>query len=441
VKRLLRWWPRTLMWRLSLIFLVGLLLANALTLGLMMFERMESAKSVMLGNLEYDVATSVAILDRLPADERPAWLDRLDRGNYRYLLQAGQSGSYPVATRSKEAAHSLKLALGDDYALSINSVPDTREHMQVHLKLKDGSPLTIDLTPALVPFANWLPVVLILQLLLLLVCSWFAVRLTVRPLTRLKEAADALDLQMNTGCRLAEDGPLEVAHAARAFNAMQDRIVAYVKERIHILASISHDLQTPITRMKLRSELMDEGPVKDKLLHDLNEISHLVREGVAYARTSESMAEKPGRIAIDAFIDSLVCDYQDIGQAVCLQGTLEQTLVTRPQALRRVLSNLIDNALKFAGQAEVQLQRLPDQQICIRVCDRGPGVPEEELAAILQPFYRLETSRNRETGGTGLGLAIAQQLVLALGATLTLANREGGGLCVSIIINSSETPQ
>lgn len=207
------------------------------------------------------------------------------------------------------------------------------------------------------------------------------------------------------------------------------------------MASISHDLQTPITRMKLRSELMDEGPVKDKLLHDLNEISHLVREGVAYARTSESMAEKPGRIAIDAFIDSLVCDYQDIGQAVCLQGTLEQTLVTRPQALRRVLSNLIDNALKFAGQAEVQLQRLPDQQICIRVCDRGPGVPEEELAAILQPFYRLETSRNRETGGTGLGLAIAQQLVLALGATLTLANREGGGLCVSIIINSSETPQ
>jgi len=193
--------------------------------------------------------------------------------------------------------------------------------------------------------------------------------------------------------------------------------------------------------MKLRSEFMDDGPVKDKLLQDLDEISHLVREGVAYARTSESVAEQPKRIAIDAFIDSLVCDYQDIGQPVSLQGMLNQTLVTRPQALRRLLSNLIDNALKFAGQAEVQLHALSTQQLCIQVCDRGPGVPEEELEAILQPFYRLETSRNRETGGTGLGLAIAQQLVLALDATLTVTNREGGGLCVRIMINNiTKTP-
>lgn len=442
MRRFFHWWPRTLMWRLSLIFLIGLLLANTLTFGLMIFERMESAKSVMLGNLEYDVATSVAILDRLPAAERADWLNRLNRGNYRYLLQPGQPGNYPVSRASKEAAQSIQTALGGHYQLQINSVADSHEHMQVHLRLHDGSPLTIDLTPRLAPFSHWLPVVLTLQLLLLLACSWFAVRLAVRPLTRLKDAADTLDLQMSTPLRLTEDGPLEVAHAAKAFNAMQDRILTYVKERIHILASISHDLQTPITRMKLRSELMDDGPVKEKLLLDLHEISQLVREGVAYARTSESVAEQPRRIAIDAFIDSLVCDYQDMGQAVSLEGSLEQTVVTRPQALRRLLTNLIDNALKFAGQAEVQLLLLADKQLCIRVCDRGPGVPEEELEAILQPFYRLETSRNRETGGTGLGLAIAQQLTLALGATMTLSHREGGGLCVSIVMtNLSEAPQ
>jgi len=432
----MRLWPRTLLSRLSLIFLLGLLLANGLSLSLLLYERMESAKTVMLDNMEFDVATSVAIIDRVPAAERSAWIDRLGRGNYHYLLSAGQSGNYPTSKHSREAAKTLIDALGKKYRLTINSIPDKQEHLQAHLTLNDGSPLTIDLKPHPVTVANWLPAVLIAQLLLLCVCSWFAVRLAVRPLTALTSAAESLDPNMLMSSKMSEKGPAEVRYAARAFNAMQERINTYLKERAHILASISHDLQTPITRMKLRAELADQPELRDKLLQDLDEMTHLVREGIAYARTSESVEEKALNINVDAFINSLVCDYQDVGKAVSLHGETGQLLLTRPKALRRVLSNLIDNALKFAGSAEVAVKSLAGNNIDIVITDRGPGIPEAELEAVLQPFYRVESSRNRDTGGTGLGLAIAQQLAHAIGGNLMLSNRDGGGLLVSVRVSN-----
>src|SRR5690606_21651040 len=149
-------------------------------------------------------------------------------------------------------------------------------------RLADGAPLTIDVTPAGVPLASWLPVVLLVQLVLLLLCTWLAVRLAIRPLTRLARAVDDLDAD-RPGPQLDESGPREVRYAAVAFNALQARISAYLKERMQLLAAISHDLQTPITRMKLRVEVMDDGLEKDKLWSDLTAMEHLVREGVAYA--------------------------------------------------------------------------------------------------------------------------------------------------------------
>ncbi|HEU5092124.1 MAG TPA: HAMP domain-containing sensor histidine kinase, partial [Nitrospira sp.] len=235
--------------------------------------------------------------------------------------------------------------------------------------------------------------------------------------------------------RLDETGPTEVAYAATAFNTMQDRITHYLKERVQILAAISHDLQTPITRMKLRAEVAEDGPEKEKLISDLSEIERLVREGVAYARTAHGNVENPARIDIGSFVESIVFDYQDTGKAVKTARMIEAVVTTRPHALRRILTNLIDNALKFAGEAEVEIIRTKDGKICIAVCDRGPGIPDGQLEAVLQPFYRLEQSRNRDTGGTGLGLAIAQQLTLAIGGSLSLKNRSGGGLAAEIVLS------
>ncbi|MHC8367390.1 ATP-binding protein [Pseudomonas sp. ZT5P21] len=428
MKRSLRW-PRTLASRLSLIFLIGLILAQALSFGAQYYERYETAKTTMLGNLETDVSTSIAILDRLPAEERMSWLQQLDRRNYRYLLDEGSPGT--AMSDTPIAVTSIKDAIGKDYPMTVTDIPGPIKHFQVHLKLADGSPVTIDVRPSMVPLSPWLPIVLLGQLLLMILCTWLAVRIAIRPLTRLAQAVENLDPNTHP-VHLDEKGPTEVAHAAMAFNAMQARIAAYLKERMQLLAAISHDLQTPITRMKLRAEFMDDSSEKDKLWNDLGEMEHLVREGVAYARSVHGATEESRRTDLDSFLDSLVFDYQDMGKDVQLSGKSDAVIDTRPHALRRVLVNLTDNALKFAGAAQLQVDSQPGGSLSVKVMDRGPGIAEAELAHVMEPFYRVENSRNRSTGGTGLGLAIAQQLALALGGSLTLSNREGGGLCAEL---------
>ncbi|WNJ83115.1 ATP-binding protein [Pseudomonas canadensis] len=424
-------WPRTLASQLSLIFLISLLCAHGLSFSAQFYERYISARTAMLGNLENDVSTSVAILDRLPANERSSWLPRLDRQNYRYLLNAGETGEPMSSDDVPMAATSIADALGEHYALTLRDIPGMQKHFQVHLTLADGSPITIDVRPAALPVAYWLPVVLVLQLALLLGCTWIAVRLAIRPLTRLARAVETLDPNAHP-TPLDEKGPTEVAHAAAAFNEMQKRIAEYLKERMQILAAISHDLQTPITRMKLRAEFMEDCAERDKLWSDLGEMEHLVREGVAYARSVHGATETSHRINLDAFLDSLVFDYQDMHKQVSLTGKSAVVFDTRPHALRRVLVNLVDNALKFAGSAELEVGSTADGELSIKVLDRGPGISEDELVQVMQPFYRVESSRNRGTGGTGLGLAIAQQLAVAIGGSLTLSNRPQGGLCAEI---------
>ncbi|NDJ58734.1 HAMP domain-containing protein [Enterobacteriaceae bacterium 4M9] len=432
-------WPRSLLSRLLMIVLLGLLLANALTLSLLMIERISTARSVMLGNLEYDVATSVAILDRVTAQERPAWLARVDRENYRYLLTAGTPGAYPTSRRSRETARSLEQALGKRYRLNINAVPGAQERVQAHLRLGDGQPLTIDIRPRLTPVARWLPAMLFIQLVLLILCAWLAVRQAVKPLTRFTRAVEQLAPGTLANSAMEERGPREVRQAARAFNAMQARLQHHLKERERILAAISHDLQTPITRMKLRVEMAGQPELRDKLLQDLSEMTHLVREGIAYARASEKLEEPLLLLNLNAFIDSLVCDYQDVGHAVAFTPAPGSTaLSTRPSALRRILTNLIDNALKFAGSARLRLEMPHGGGVEIVVEDDGPGIAPQDLEAAMQPFWRGERSRNRDTGGTGLGLAIARQLALNLGGDLRLANRPQGGLQARLLL--TQTP-
>jgi signal transduction histidine kinase len=427
-------WPSTLRARLFLILFAGLAIAYGLSFSILFIERYMSAKAVMLGTLENDLATSIAILDRLPAGERADWLDRLSRGNYRLVLGPGIAGVPEVSGRGAEITDKIQEAVGHRFPLRVESIPGDVRRLQGHLALSDGSPLTIDVTPTgVMPIAEWLPYVFAVQMALLVVCTWFAVRQAIRPLGDLAAAADALDPNRK-GPPLSEAGPSEVAHAARAFNAMRDRIAHYLEERVQILAAISHDLQTPITRMRLRADMADDSPERDKLVHDLGEIERLVQDGIAYARSAHGNGEKVSRIDLASFIDSIAYDYQDTGKAVTVAGVVQGTASTKPHALRRILSNFIDNAVKFAGAAEISVERRGEGDIVITVLDRGPGIPEEMLGAAMQPFFRLEQSRNRETGGTGLGLAIAQQLAAALGGSVRLYNRAGGGLAAEVTI-------
>jgi signal transduction histidine kinase len=419
-------WPRTLFARLMVILLVGLVLAQSLSYSLVMMERRSVADRLMLGNLERDVASSVAMLDMLPPDQRAAWLERVRRENYSYRLDAGTPGEPPRSALARKAVDTIAEALQGRKPVTASARPDGNG-FQVHLQLHDGSPLTIDVQPRRSLVSPWLLAMLAAQLVLLVACAWLAVRVVTRPLSQLASAAENLGPDLKAQ-RVPETGPAEVAHAAAAFNAMQARIAGYLDERVQILAAISHDLQTPITRMRLRVDLMEASATQQKFHHDLREMEHLVREGVAYARTLQGGTETPARIDPDALIESLAGDYLDAGHAIAIEGQAGAPLLTRPQALRRILTNLIDNALKFGADVTLAIARHDDGWLQIAVQDRGPGIPEAELERVMQPYYRLETSRNRGTGGTGLGLAIAQQLTQALGGTLQLANREGGGL-------------
>jgi signal transduction histidine kinase len=423
-----RWhWPRSLFARLALILFLGLALAQGLSFWLTMTERNRVTSNMMSVYIESEVASSVALLDHLPAAERAQWLPRLARRSYRFELGPGVSGGHPDAGLAAQVARVIEDAIGVSYPLTVNSVPNDPDRLQVHLRLTDGSPLTIDVFPTpTLPLSGWLPALLVVQLLLIAACCWLAVRVATRPLEALAKAADTLGPDLRAE-RLREDGPSEVARAARAFNAMQDRIGSYMAERMQILAAISHDLQTPITRMRLRVDTMDDQTSAVRLQQDLREMESLVKEGVTYARTLHGASEAPRKVDLDALLDSLVCDYVDAGSPVALAGKVGHPIVTRPQALRRIVGNLVDNALKYGGNAQVAVSQAPGG-IEVSVCDGGPGIPDDMLEAVFAPFVRLEVSRNRHTGGTGLGLAIARQLAQAIDATLTLRNRDAGGL-------------
>jgi signal transduction histidine kinase len=430
----LRWLPRSMAARIYLIIFVGLMLAQGLAFAVMLYERYQSATATMFDTVEHEVATSVAMLDRLPAGERAGALGLLERDNYRFVLGHGQPGTPLTSKRSWGLVHRIEKEVGPGYRVQADSTSTHPERYQVHFTLRDGSPLTLEVMPhGVPPIAQWLPIVLVLQLILLLVCTWLAVRLATRPLAQLAHAAETMTPTAD-GPRMSEQGPAEVAQAAVAFNTMQERIARHLKERLHILASISHDLQTPITRMRLRAESLEDGEERQKILRDLHEMEHLVREGVAYARSAHGGAEVPVRLDVQAFLESLVFDYQDIGKPVTLAESIGGAAMVRRQALRRVLGNLIDNALNYGGTAEVSAWRGKDGAMCMAVCDRGPGIPGDQLEQVLQPFYRLEGSRSRDTGGTGLGLAIAAQLMRAIGGSLQLSNREGGGLAAVVTL-------
>jgi signal transduction histidine kinase len=276
-----------------------------------------------------------------------------------------------------------------------------------------------------IPADAWVSVALIFIVTALF--SILAVRLAVQPVRMLADAADRLSRNIDEA-PLPEKGAIEIRAATRAFNRMQDRLRRHVNSRALAFAAMSHDMRTPLTRMRLRLESLSED-AKEKLGDDLREIEALARSVLEVTR-SLSAEEAMVRVDIDVLLDRLVHDYAALGERIAFKGS-SKLLDARPVALRRALGNLIDNALKYGKDVSVEIEDSGDR-VGISVCDNGPGIPAEDLQKVVYPFYRVEGSRNRDTGGAGLGLAIAKDIVEGHGGELILQNRPDGGLRATI---------
>ncbi|WP_279027002.1 ATP-binding protein [Gibbsiella quercinecans] len=267
----------------------------------------------------------------------------------------------------------------------------------------------------------------------------FFMRRVVRPVKTLATATE----QISRGERVVPlplAGPLEARELTQAFNVMQERIARHIEGRTRMLAAISHDLNTPITELRLQVELLEEGPARDDMLESLAELSAMVSETLNFIR-GDAMQETTDTIAMAALLDELERRYRTLGQRVQWQGidAGAMTLRCRPLALKRALTNLIDNALIYGGEARIHLQRDP-AGVRIEICDRGPGIPPACLEQVFEPFVQLPFKGRREGkgAGLGLGLSIARACIHAHGGELLLENRPPAGLCAIVLLPAGE---
>ena len=289
--------------------------------------------------------------------------------------------------------------------------------------VSDGGPLA------------WDPLFFVVLALGVAVAALIAARVAAAPLHRLSQAASTLAGNLDQS-PLPERGPHEVRSAASAFNAMQTVLKRHIKERHQMLAAITHDLQTPLTRIRLRVEKIENEDVRERLIADLGAMQQLIQEGLELVRGAEA-SEAPIRIDLDSLLDCLAVDAVDSGDQVRIASGCGCIIFARPRSLTRALNNLVQNAVRYAGAAEIQ-PVFDGDRLTIAVRDAGPGIPEHQLEAVLEPFVRLDSSRSRDTGGVGLGLTIARRLVERDGGVLALANRPGGGLEATITFPRSQ---
>jgi signal transduction histidine kinase len=267
-------------------------------------------------------------------------------------------------------------------------------------------------------------------LVVVIALSVLGIRRLTAPLGTLTQAADRLGRNVNSP-PLPEAGSTDVIQAIRAFNGMQDRIRRFVEDRTRMIAAISHDLRTPITRMRLRAELMGDSEQQQKMLADLSEMETMIAATLSFAR--EDANTEPRQQVDLAELVRAVC--ADVPQAslVAEQCASPAAIEGQPVALRRGFTNLIDNAVRYGSSARIAIN-CDDRNVIVTIDDDGPGVPEAELDRIFRPFYRLDSSRSRDTGGTGLGLAVARTVFRAHGGDVRLENREGGGLLATVTL-------
>ena len=463
--------PRSLFARITLVLLGGLLIAQLLSFAVHMHDRGELLAQASGMQSAQRIADIVRLLDTLTPAERarivkvlsaPPLSVSLERGPLAPAVADSESGGHAVFFASllrryvgNERTVTVGMARGGPVGGSgpmrgmHRSDDDDDDHgwwppMMRHggaagggltfvaqVTLQDGTLATFDTRP---PQAteNW-PFRLLLSIGLLLaaviVVSLIAVRWATRPLKTLADAADELGRNINRP-PLAETGPTEVASAARAFNTMQSRLAAWLRERTQVLAAMSHDLKTPITRLRLRAELLEDAQLRTKFENDLREMEAMVASALDFLRGMDN-GEVVRPVDVHALLESLQADLQETGGVVTIEGHAASPYPGRPQALKRCLANLLENAIKYGGTAKVVIDDNAER-LQISILDEGPGLPPDQLEKVFEPFYRVEGSRNRDTGGTGLGLAIAKNVVELHGGRITLSNRSEGGLAAML---------
>ncbi|CAN5866335.1 ATP-binding protein [soil metagenome] len=428
--------------RVFAILLVGVVSATVLTWWLAFGERQKAISQFRDSHAVERAEQLLLALNALPTESREAFLLTAPRLGLRVTklptVDTAQSITSPYATVLSER-------LGKNF--KVISLPQNPQDCPgkardphsprppceaLGITLNDGTALQLMVLPPrgpMPPLRDEFIWYLLLFLCSIAVLAYLVARMTMRPLNQLAQAATDLGQDINRPA-LAEQGTTEIRQATRAFNAMQMRIRQHIQQRTHMLAAITHDLQTPLTRIRLRLEKVSDTELRDKLIDDLSAMQMMVREGLDLARSMDS--NEPLRpLDLDSLLDSVCTDATDARQDVSFTDKSGVTVMARPQALRRCLNNLIDNAVKYGHYAHISLEHSVEAGqplIHILIRDGGSGIAPDQLSRVFEPFYRIESSRSRDTGGTGLGLTIAQNIAQQHGGTLQLANRPNGGL-------------
>lgn len=423
--------PRSLFGRMVLILLTGLIMAESLCLAIHRYERsqMMIRSSSMLAAER--IADIVKPLDSIDPAMRKTFLDVFRETNWLVTVEEKSVEFTPSGwvddTDNQILRSNLNELLGERYPFRLMVNETINGAFLVQVRLHDGARTAIQFR---LPdeSAAW-PSRMLLQLIILAISvlgiSLIAVRLLTRPLLRLANAAEELGNDIHRA-PLDERGPIEVSRAAHAFNTMQARLVSYIRDRTRLLAAISHDLKTPITRLRLRTELLDDSILRAKFEADLNDMESMIITTMEFMRGAEQQ-EALQPVDIMALLESLQADAQEAKHEVSIQGAALSPYPGRPVALKRCLSNLIDNAIKYGKSAMIQVEDNVNQ-LTVVIRDEGPGIPEDQQEQVFEPFFRLEESRSRASGGMGLGLSIARNIAQAHGGSLLLKNASGGGL-------------
>ncbi|HTH18048.1 MAG TPA: ATP-binding protein [Magnetospirillum sp.] len=455
-----RWLPDTLVGRTALVLVAAL--AGALAAALLTFADQRSEALAALGgrNAAERVASIANLLEETPVEARRQTLRSMDTSGFR----AGW-GVNPVVPDAGDwtglagsVARHLGMHLsGHEIRVSTRPPPEPpepppgwgmgqgggpREHfhamggfgfvhgpaLRISVRLSDNSWLNV-VAPLDGDETMWQPrflALLLSSLAAVTLAALWAVRRAARPFAGFAAAAERLGVDV-AAPPLSETGPREIRLATHAFNVMQGRIRRFVEDRTQMLAAISHDLRTPITRMRLRAEFVEDEDERAKMLADLEEMEHMIAATLAFARDDATREERrPVDMAalVQGLAEDMGADYDGPDSLVMPAG---------PVALKRAFANLLDNARKYGGRARAALAEW-NGDVVVTIDDDGPGIPESEFERVFAPFVRLEASRNRATGGTGLGLSIARAAVRAHGGDIVLANRPEGGLRVQVAL-------
>lgn len=421
------WLPRTLFGRMLLLLTAGLVVAQAAGAVIHMFERQRSLGHTLSHEVAQRIVALHRTLDRLPRDEQAALAASLSTPRLQLAVQDAPPAAEASIGRDDDLAAHLREALGEAAPVRMLATPRLGSFaFDARVQLSSGRWLAVTGGAPEGVFARPWHLGINLSLMLLAVVALVAVaaRGVTRPLVNLASAARRLATDLRQP-PLPERGPEETREAARAFNLMQASIRASIEERERFLAAVSHDLKTPVTRLRLRSEMLAEPQLRERFCADLDEMQQMLDSALDYLR-GKAVNEAVQVVDLVALVESLVDDYAGTG-AVSLRAPDALQCPARPRALRRALRNLIDNALKYGHCAHVELRENPGA-VEISVDDDGPGVEASELERVFEPFHRVEISRSRDTGGSGLGLAIARQIARAHDGDVTLSNRPQGGL-------------